>query len=75
MVRSGSGGPLTGGTILLNTATNVAQLAGAATGDEAGYAVHGGGDLDGDGFSDFLVGAPDTDSDAGTAYLFLGLTQ
>ncbi len=43
--------------------------------DRFGAAVNGGGDLNGDGYSDLLVGAPGADKsdiDAGTAYVFLG---
>ena len=49
-----------------------ALLAGEADEDEAGAAVAFAGDVDGDGWSDLMVGAPDndtTDTDAGVAYL------
>ncbi len=49
-----------------------ATLLGEAGGDEAGYAVAGPGDVDGDGYDDLLVGAysdDTTDSNAGAAYL------
>lgn len=49
-------------------------LKGEATLDHLGWAVAGGRDLDGDGFDDFIVSAPDNDavaSAAGKAYLFL----
>lgn len=38
----------------------------------AGFAVAGGGDLNGDGFDDVLVGAPGEDDEAGAAYLVHG---
>ena len=50
-------------------------LSGQIGGDHFGYAVAGGGDVDGDGYDDFLVGAPGSDVEgagAGTVYLFLG---
>ncbi len=43
--------------------------------DNAGYAVAGAGDVNGDGFSDFLIGAPGQDgggTSAGAAYLVFG---
>lgn len=55
---------------------------GAAAGDELGFAVAGGGDVDGDGFADYIVGAPGTDvpavgaaadlADAGAVYVYSG---
>lgn len=50
-------------------------LAGGSAGDEAGYSVRRAGDVDGDGFADVLLGAPEADTsgtDAGDAYLLLG---
>ncbi len=47
----------------------------AASGDSAGWAVAGAGDLTGDGLGDFVVGAPDSDAggvDAGEAYVIFG---
>ncbi len=52
-----------------------ASYTGEAGGDEAGYPVAGGGDINGDGYDDFLVGAHENDeggSGAGQAYLILG---
>jgi len=68
-------GPVTTGTVSLSSASTVSQLAGGAAGDQAGYSVHGGFDIDTDGLDDFVVGAPFTGSDEGAAYLFLGLGQ
>jgi hypothetical protein len=48
---------------------------GEVSGDEFGYAVSTAGDLDGDGYDDFLVGAPGNDESgvqAGKVYLFFG---
>jgi len=50
-------------------------LVGEAGGDLAGAAMAGGGDVDSDGYGDFLVGAPKQDSadvDAGSVYLWMG---
>ena len=50
-------------------------LEGDVGGDEFGFAVSTAGDVDADGYDDFLVGAPSHDSaglDAGRTYLFLG---
>ncbi len=53
-----------------------AQYAGVGAGDFLGTSLAGAGDVNGDGFDDFLVGAPDANPgaliDAGQAYLFLG---
>ena len=65
-----SGGNL--GTLSLESATAVLQ--GATAGDLAGFALAG-GDVDGDGYSDVLVGAPENDmggNAAGAAYLVRG---
>ncbi|MDG1483407.1 MAG: MopE-related protein [Myxococcota bacterium] len=48
---------------------------GAADNDRAGYAVSGGGDIDGDGAGDLIIGAYQEDSggtNAGAAYIVLG---
>jgi hypothetical protein len=50
---------------------------GAADNDRAGYAVSGGGDIDGDGSGDLIIGAYQEDSggtNAGAAYIVLGGT-
>ncbi len=51
-------------------------LAGATTGERAGYASSGAGDVNGDGFADVIIGAPAADpngrTDAGAAYVVFG---
>jgi len=52
-----------------------ASFIGEAVDDQAGWSVAGGGDLDGDGFADLLIGAPFCDdgaSDAGQVYVIYG---
>ncbi len=52
-----------------------AKLKGANAGDLAGYAVAGGGDVDGDGYDDLVVGAPEADlggSASGATYIVHG---
>ncbi|MBM3573272.1 MAG: hypothetical protein FJX52_13090, partial [Alphaproteobacteria bacterium] len=46
------------------------RLDGIAAGDRTGASVVAAGDVNGDGFDDFLIGAPD--SDTGTVYLVFG---
>ena len=66
---------LSGQTGSLSLADAYARFTGEAAQDRAGQAVAGGGDLDGDGNDDLLVGAA-TDApigtDAGTVYLLMG---
>jgi len=62
-----------GGSVSLASAS--AKFWGEAAGDAAGFSVAGAGDLDADGRTDLLIGAPTQDSggaDAGAAYLVLG---
>ena len=50
-------------------------ILGAASGDRAGYAVSAAGDLNGDGYGDLLVGAPDAEVNgnlAGSSYVVFG---
>ena len=51
-----------------------AKLTGVTAGDQAGFAVGGGADLDGDGYADLLIGAPRRmrAGAAGAAYLVMG---
>ncbi|MCJ8314419.1 MAG: cadherin domain-containing protein, partial [Pseudomonadales bacterium] len=51
---------------------------GAVAGDKAGFAVAGGGDVNGDGLADILVGAPyasPNGDESGTAYVVFGKTD
>ncbi len=69
-------------TITVLADTLKSQKNGASPGDELGFAVAGGGDVDGDGFADYIVGAPGTDIpaigaaadlvDAGSAFVYSG---
>ncbi len=47
------------------------RLLGAAAGDQSGFAVSGGGDFNGDGLADLVVGAPNA-SGTGAAYVVFG---
>ncbi len=57
------------------------QIGGASAGDISGWSVAGVGDVNGDGFSDYAIGAPNADSvnssrlDAGESYLLFGGLQ
>jgi hypothetical protein len=67
-------GPVASGT---SSATSYdARFVGANSSDAVGYAVSGGGDVDGDGYADFLTSAPSWDSfgflNAGGSWLFYG---
>ena len=55
-----------------------ARFNGEAAEDYAGYSISGAEDVDGDGFSDFLIGAMTnsaTATEAGAAYLILGIGE
>lgn len=52
--------------------TPAVTLIGGAIGDYFGFSVSGAGDINGDGFSDLLVGAPTNSTGSGAAYLYLG---
>ena len=65
-------GPITGD---LDLSEADAKLLGEIDNDNAGYAVSGAGDVDGDGLDDLLIGTPENDAggtQAGAAYLWLG---
>ena len=60
----------------LNASNADVIIQGAAAGDEFGYTVACAGDINGDGFSDVIIGAPGYDNggnaNAGRAYIFYG---
>lgn len=62
-------GPIAG---TVDTFSADATLVGEESGDAAGFALTGAGDLDQDGYGDVLVGAPGTGEDRGFAYLLYG---
>ncbi len=47
-------------------------VTGGNDGDQSGYSVSGAGDFNGDGYSDFIIGAPHANLSAGTAYVIYG---
>ncbi len=63
---------------LASLGTSGFPIYGADPGDISGWSVSGAGDVNGDGFSDFLIGAPNADAasnlkpDAGESYLLYG---
>ena len=64
-----------GGTSMDNTADVI--MTGEAAGDYFGYSVSTAGDVNGDGYSDVIVGATVNDaggSNAGRAYIYFGGT-
>ena len=57
------------------TSATAEKYIGVGAGDRAGFSLAGAGDVDGDGFEDFLIGAPDESTvvtDSGAAYLIFG---
>lgn len=66
---------------LASLGTSGFPIYGADPGDISGWSVSGAGDVNGDGFSDFLIGAPNADAasnlkpDAGESYLLYGGRQ
>jgi len=61
----------------IGTLNPSAAFFGKETAERIGYALGGAGDVNGDGFDDFLIGTFHNDArgmDAGAAYLFLGHT-
>ncbi|MFZ5478988.1 MAG: MopE-related protein [Myxococcota bacterium] len=53
-------------------AASDAEYTGASAADWAGSSVAAAGDVDGDGFGDFVVGSPSRNSSTGAAYLVAG---
>jgi hypothetical protein len=64
------GGPK--GVAARNLAEASARIVGASAGSRFGFSLSGGGDVDGDGYDDILVGAYGEAGGAGAAYLFRG---
>ncbi len=62
-------GPVTG-SVSLNSAW--ARIGGEGLGDHAGTALDGAGDVNADGYADLIVGAQDSDSGRGGAFLVNG---
>lgn len=58
--------------IFKSDGTFVTQLSGLTSGDSTGRAVSGIGDINRDGFADFIVGAPDANGTNGSAYVIFG---
>ncbi|SLN56709.1 BapA prefix-like domain-containing protein [Pseudooctadecabacter jejudonensis] len=56
----------------LDTFDPLIKLPGAAAGDEAGTSVASAGDVNGDGFDDFIVGAPGGADGAGESFVVFG---
>jgi len=68
-------GPITGTVSLVDAD---ATFSGVGAGDQVGAVIAGGGDYDGDGTPDILIGGRNNDdsaSGAGAAYLILGVSQ
>ena len=58
--------------------TNGFQISGEAAGDQAGHSVSAAGDVNGDGYADFVIGAwgvDDNGNDAGSAYVVFGAAR
>jgi hypothetical protein len=75
--RNGATGDYAGRVYLYSGAdrTQLDFKSGAAAGDNFGASVAGAGDVNGDGYVDYIIGAPYHDavaSDAGRAYVFSG---
>ena len=63
---------MSGGSMSLDEADY--SYTGETSADSSGYSIAGNGDWDGDGLSDFLIGAylnDSTETDSGTTYLFV----
>jgi len=68
-------GPITAGTTSVSSGTWAARITGEASNDQVGLFVGTGGDFNGDGVGDLIVGVPRQDSagtDAGATYLVTG---
>lgn len=72
LVPGGQAVPVPAPVSLIGTTVQGVAFSGPAAEDFAGYDVAGAGDTNGDGFEDFLIGAPGATDEAGVAYLVLG---
>ena len=70
------GGPTRSSTINLAVPpVGVVSIIAETAGDGSGFSVAGGGDINGDGFADLIIGAPDADPggiDSGAIYVVFG---
>ncbi len=65
------------GSSIMNSSPNV-TMTGEFAGDRFGYSVSNGGDVNGDGYNDVIVGADKNDaggSDAGRSYIYYGASS
>lgn len=58
--------------ILLGNNIGGFSIRGDNAGDQLGYSVSGAGDINGDGYSDVVIGAPNANGNYGKAYINLG---
>ncbi|MBX7084311.1 MAG: cadherin-like domain-containing protein [Nannocystaceae bacterium] len=58
--------PTTGSLVEISDGNGGFMIEGIANAEHAGWSVAGGGDVDGDGLADLVVGAPDADAGQGT---------
>ncbi len=72
------GGPTRASLInLAAPPVGVVSILAETAGDGSGFSVAGGGDINGDGFADLIIGAPDADPggiDSGAVYVVFGGT-
>ena len=69
-------GRAAGSNLDLRSSGSSVRIVGAAAGDHSGVSVASAGDVNGDGWTDLVVGAPDADpssrTDAGSSYVIYG---
>jgi len=69
-------GRAAGSNLDLRSPGSAVRIVGAAAGDHSGVSVASAGDVNGDGWTDLVVGAPDADpssrTDAGSSYVIYG---